>query len=222
MRSSPRWKLAATIGEANLPLPPRPAAPSFHSAMIGHRMVGPNEFRNGMTIEWEGEPYVVLQFQQSQLGRGDTFFRTKLKHLRTGAIIEQKFRDKDRFPRVRIDRVPMQYLYSDGDRHIFMNTKTYDQIPLSREQLGDALQYLKESTPLDVLMYEGEPIGVELPTTVDLVVTKTAPGFRGDTATGGGKPATLETGRTLTVPFFVNEGDRIRVDTRTGEYVERV
>jgi len=185
-------------------------------------MVGPNEFRNGMTVEWEGEPYIVLEFQQSQLGRGDTFFRTKLKHLRTGAIIEQKFRDKDRFPRVRIDRVQMQYLYSDGERHFFMDLQTYDQLPLSEEQLGDALRYLKENAPLIVLMYENRPLGVELPTTVDLRVTETAPGFRGDTASGGGKPATVETGLSLTVPFFVNQGDLIRVDTRTGEYVERV
>ncbi|TMF58508.1 MAG: elongation factor P [Chloroflexi bacterium] len=185
-------------------------------------MVSPNEFRNGMTIEWEGQPYEVLQFQQSQMGRGDTFFRTKLKHLRSGAIIEQKFRDKDRFPRVRIEKVPMQYLYSDGERHIFMDSRSYDQIPLDGDQLGDSLQYLKENTPLEVLMYEGNPLGVELPTTVDLTVTQTAPGFRGDTAAGGGKPATLETGLTLNVPFFINQGDVIRVDTRTGAYVERV
>ncbi len=185
-------------------------------------MVGPNEFRTGMTIEWEGEPYVVLQFQQSQLGRGDTFFRTKLKHLRSGSITEQKFRDKDRFPRVRIDRVAMQYLYSDDDRHFFMDTQSYDQVPLTSELLGDSLRYLKENAPLDVLMYEGRPLGVELPTTVDLKVTQTAPSFRGDTAAGGGKPATVETGLTLTVPFFVNAGDLIRIDTRTGEYVERV
>ena len=185
-------------------------------------MIGPNEFRNGMMIEWEGEPYVVLQFQQSQLGRGDTFFRTKLRNIRSGAIIEQKFRDKDRFPRVRIEKVPMQYLYSDGERHFFMDTQSYDQIPLGGEQLGDALNYLKENTPLDVLMYEGRPMGVELPTTVELRVTDTAPGFKGDTAAGGGKPATLETGLSLTVPFFVNQGDVIRVDTRTGEYVERL
>jgi len=156
------------------------------------------------------------------MGRGDTFFRTKLKHLRSGAIIEQKFRDKDRFPRVRIEKVPMQYLYSDGERHIFMDSRSYDQIPLDGDQLGDSLQYLKENTPLEVLMYEGNPLGVELPTTVDLTVTQTAPGFRGDTAAGGGKPATLETGLTLNVPFFINQGDVIRVDTRTGAYVERV
>ena len=141
---------------------------------------------------------------------------------RTGAIIEQKFIDKDRFPRVRIDRVPMQYLYSDNDRHFFMDLQSYDQVPLNDEQLGDGLRFLKENTPIAILMYEGRPLGVELPTTVELKVTETPPGFRGDTATGGGKPATLETGVTLTVPFFINQGDIIRVDTRTGEYVERV
>jgi elongation factor P len=116
----------------------------------------------------------------------------------------------------------MQYLYSDGERHIFMDSSSYDQIPVDGDQLGDALQYLKENAPLDVLMYEGRPLGVELPTTVDLTVTRTAPGFRGDTAAGGGKPATVETGLTLNVPFFINEGDVIRVDTRNGSYVERV
>src|SRR6266478_5648127 len=164
-------------------------------------MVTPSDFRNGMTIEWEGGLWVVLEFQQGQNARGDTFFRTKLRNVRTGAIIDQKFRDKDRFARARIEKVAMQYLYSDGDRHFFMDL---------------------ESTALDVLMYDGQPLGVELPTTVDLKVKDTAPGYKGDTASGGGKPATLETGLTLTVPFFVNQGDVIRVDTRTGGYVERV
>jgi elongation factor P len=116
----------------------------------------------------------------------------------------------------------MQYLYSDGDRHYFMDLASYDQLPLSDDQLGDTMKYLKENTSLDVLMYDGQPLGVELPTTVDLKVKDTAPGYKGDTASGGGKPATLETGLTLTVPFFVNQGDVIRVDTRTGDYVERV
>jgi len=185
-------------------------------------MVNPSDFRNGMTIEWEGGLWIVVEFQQGQNARGDTFFRTKLRNVRTGAIIDQKFRDKDRFARARIEKVAMQYLYSDGDRHFFMDLESYDQLPLSDDQLGDSLQYLKESTALDVLMYDGQPLGVELPTTVDLKVKDTAPGYKGDTASGGGKPATLETGLTLTVPFFVNQGDVIRVDTRTGDYVERV
>jgi elongation factor P len=185
-------------------------------------MVNPSDFRNGMTIEWEGNLWVVLEFQQGQNARGDTFFRTKLRNIRTGSIIDQKFRDKDRFARARIEKVPMQYLYSDGDSHVFMNIESYDQLPLSDDQLGDALKYLKENASLDVLMYDGRILGVELPTTVDLKVRETAPGFRGDTAAGGGKPATVETGLTLNVPFFVNEGDTVRVDTRTGAYVERV
>lgn len=185
-------------------------------------MVNPSDFRNGMTIEWEGQLWVVVEFQQGQNARGDTFFRTKLRNVRTGAIIDQKFRDKDRFARARIEKVPMQYLYSDGDSHVFMNVESYDQLPLNDDQLGDSLKYLKENAALDVLMYDGRILGVELPTTVDLKVTQTAPGFRGDTAAGGGKPATVETGLTLNVPFFVNEGDTVRVDTRSGAYVERV
>jgi elongation factor P len=185
-------------------------------------MVNPSDFRNGMTIEWEGELWVVLEFQQGQNARGDTFFRTKLRNVRNGSIIDQKFRDKDRFTRARIEKVPMQYLYSDGDRHFFMDLSSYDQLPIGDDQLGDTLKYLKENSSIEVLMYEGRTLGVELPTTVELRVTQTSPGFKGDTAAGGGKPATVETGLTLNVPFFVNEGDVIRVDTRTGAYVERV
>ena len=175
-----------------------------------------------MTIEWEGELWVVIEFQQGQNARGDTFFRTKLRNVRNGSIIDQKFRDKDRFARARIEKVAMQYLYSDGDRHFFMDLESFDQLPLGDDQLGDSMKYLKESSSIEVLMYEGRPLGVELPTTVDLKVTDTSPGFKGDTAAGGGKPATVETGLILNVPFFVNEGDVIRVDTRTGAYVERV
>jgi elongation factor P len=213
MRSSPRSRLVA--GQA-----------SFEFAGTGYNplpdMVNPSDFRNGMTIEWEGDLWVVLEFQQGQNARGDTFFRTKLRNVRSGAIIDQKFRDKDRFTRARIEKVSMQYLYSDGDRHYFMDLASYDQLPLNDDQLGDSLKYLKENSAISVLMYDGQPLGVELPTTVDLKVTDTAPGFRGDTAAGGGKPATVETGLTLNVPFFVNEGDVIRVDTRSGAYVERV
>src|ERR1700686_2196461 len=138
-------------------------------------MVNPSDFKNGMTIEWEGGLWIVVEFQQGQNARGDTFFRPKLRNVRTGAIIDQKFRDKDRFARARIEKVAMQYLYSDGDRHFFMNLSSYDQLPLGDDQPAD-----------------------------------------------GGKPASVETGLILNVPFFVNEGDVIRVDTRTGAYVERV
>src|SRR6266566_272733 len=211
-RSSARSRRAAGRGVRRTP-----------SGVQSHAgMVNPSDFRNGMTIEWEGGLWVVLEFQQGQNARGDTFFRTKLRNVRSGAIIDQKFRDKDRFARARIEKVAMQYLYSDGDRHYFMDLASYDQLPLSDDQLGDTMKYLKENSSLDVLMYEGRPLGVELPTTVDLKVTQTSPGFKGDTAAGGGKPATVETGLILNVPFFVNQGDVIRVDTRTGAYVERV
>ncbi len=185
-------------------------------------MVSPSDFRNGLIIEWNGELHQVIEYQQAQAGRGDTFFRTRLKNLRSGAIIDQKFRDKDRFTRARIDRVEMQYLYNDGDQYHLMDLRTYDQIPVSSELLGEAAKYLKENATITVLHYGDRAIGVELPTTVDLRVSSTTPGVRGDTAVGGSKPATLETGVTITVPLFVNEGDMIRVDTRTGAYVERV
>jgi elongation factor P len=185
-------------------------------------MVSPSDFRNGLIIEWNGELHEVIEHQQGQAGRGDTFFRTKLKNLKNGAIIDQKFRDKDRFPRARIDRVEMQYLYKDGDQYHFMDTSTYDQIALTQALVGAAAQYVKENTTIFVLKYGERAIGVELPTTVDLRVAQTAPGFRGDTAAGGTKPATLETGAPITVPLFVNEGDLIRVDTRNGAYVVRV
>src|SRR5260370_3765417 len=158
-------------------------------------MVNPSDFKNGMTIEWEGELWVVIGFQQGQNGRGDTFFRTKLRNVRSGSIIDQKFRDKDRFARARIEKVAMQYLYSDGDRHFFMDLASYDQLPLGDDQLGVALKYLKESSSLDVLMDEDRLLGVELPTTVDLKVTQTSPGLKGDTAAGGGKPAVVDTAR---------------------------
>src|SRR3981081_891558 len=138
-------------------------------------MVNPSDFRNGMTIEWEGGLWIVVEFQQGQNARGDTFFRTKLRNVRRGAIIDQKFRDKDRFARARIEKVAMQYLYSDGERHFLMDLGRHEQPPLTDAPLGDTLKSLKENTSLDVLMYEGQPLGVELPTTVDLKVTDTAP-----------------------------------------------
>src|ERR1700730_1057069 len=160
-------------------------------------MVNPSDFKNGMTIEWEGELWVVVEFQQGQNARGDTFFRTKLRNVRSGSIIDQKFRDKDRFARARIEKGPMQYLYSDGDRHFFMDLESYDQLPLGDDQLGDTLKYLKESSSLDVLMYDGRALGVDLPTRAKLKGTQPARGFEGAPAPGGGKPATVETGLTL-------------------------
>src|SRR5260370_12522755 len=151
-------------------------------------MVKRSDFKKGMTIEWEGELWSVVEFQQGQNARGDTFFRTKLRNVRSGSIIDQKFRDKDRFARARIEKVPMQYLYSDGDRHYFMDLASYDQLPLGDDQLGDTLKYLKESSSLDVLMYDGRALGVELPTTVELKVTETSPGSKAHTPPAAGQP----------------------------------
>src|SRR5947209_18259493 len=136
-------------------------------------MVNPSDFRNGMTIEWEGELWVVIEFQQGQNARGDTFFRTKLRNVRSGSIIDQKFRDKDRFTRARIEKVPMQYLYSDGDRHFFIDLASYDQLPLNDDQLGYTMKYLKENSAIEVLMYDGKQLGDEFPITVYIKVTDT-------------------------------------------------
>jgi elongation factor P len=155
------------------------------------------------------------------MGRGTAQVRAKLRNLITGAITDETFRPEQRFPRVRIDKRQMQYLYGDGDEHHFMDTENYNQVALGTDQLGEALQYLKEGAEILVLSYEDKPIGVELPTSVELEVSETDPGFKGDTATGGSKPAKLETGISVQVPLFVNQGDRIKVDTRSGEYMER-
>jgi elongation factor P len=179
------------------------------------------DLRNGSVFDRDGQLFVCVGFSHMKMGRGTAQVRARLRNLKTGAIIDETFRPEQRFPRVRIDKRNMQYLYSDGGQYHFMDTQTYDQVALSEAALGDALRYLKENTEITVLTYEGLPIGVELPTSVDLEVTGTDPGFKGDTATGGSKPAMLETGITIQVPLFVNQGDRIKVDTRSGEYVER-
>jgi elongation factor P len=172
-------------------------------------------------FEREGQLFVTVGFSHMKMGRGTAQVRARLRNLKTGAITDETFRPEQRFTRVRIDKRNMQYLYSDGDQYHFMDTQTYDQVALPAEALGDALKYLKENTEITVLTYEDQPIGVELPTSVDLQIIETDPGFKGDTATGGSKPAKLETGITVQVPLFVNQGDRIKVDTRSGEYMER-
>jgi elongation factor P len=179
------------------------------------------DLRNGSVFERDGQLFVCVGFSHMKMGRGTAQVRARLRNLKTGAIIDETFRPEQRFPRVRIDKRNMQYLYNDGGQYHFMDTQTYDQVALSDSALGDALKYLKENTEITVLTYEGLAIGVELPTSVDLEVTGTDPGFKGDTATGGSKPAKLETGITVQVPLFVNQGDRIKVDTRSGEYMER-
>jgi elongation factor P len=179
------------------------------------------DLRNGTVFEREGQLFVCVTYSHMKMGRGTAQVRTKLRNLKTGSTIEETFRPEQRFPMVRIERRKMQYLYSDSGQYHFMDSATFDQVALDEGQLGDALRYLKENTDVVVQTYDGAAIGVELPTTVDLEITQTDPGFKGDTATGGTKPATLETGLVVAVPLFVAQGDRIRVDTRSGEYVER-
>ncbi|MCX7840219.1 MAG: elongation factor P [Anaerolineae bacterium] len=186
-------------------------------------MIGVQDLRKGTTfIDDDGNLYRVLEFQHVKLGRGNAVIKTKLRNLKTGATIERTFQSGGRVQDVRLDHHQVQYLYNDGENYHFMDLETYEQPVLSKEMLGDAAKYLKENVTVDLLTYDGKPIEIELPTTVDLKVVETAPGFKGDTATGGGKPATLETGLVITVPFFVNVGDTVRVDTRDGSYVTRV
>lgn len=185
-------------------------------------MISTNDFRTGLTIEVEGDIYTVVEFQHVKPGKGSAFVRSKLKNIKTGGVIERTFRAGEKLPRARLDHREMQYLYSDGDSYIVMDNESYEQVALTGEQLGDAVKYLKENMSLGVLMYQNEIIGVELPHAVELEVVDTEPGIKGDTASGGSKPAKLETGAVVQVPFFINVGDVIRVDTRSGEYIERV
>ena len=184
-------------------------------------MIGTGDLRKGVTIELDGTLYNVLDYQHIKVGRGSAQVRLRLRDVRAGHTIERTFQAGEKFARARLERHPMQFLYSDGDFFHFMNTETYEQMQLTGDQVGDAAQYLVENGGCDVLTYQDAPIGVELPTAVVLAVTRTDPGFKGDTATGGNKPATLETGLTVNVPLFVNEGDRVKVDTRSGAYLER-
>jgi elongation factor P len=182
--------------------------------------VSTNDFRKGMKIEVDGAPYAIVDFQHVKPGKGGAFVRTKLKHLRLGTVIDKTFRAEEKVPLVNFEEKRMQFLYRD-DRFHFMDLETYDQIALSEDEVGDARQFLQENTAVEVLYVDGAPIGIELPNFVDLVVVKTEPGVRGDTASGGSKPATLETGAVVSVPLFINEGDVLRVDTRTGAYISR-
>jgi len=186
-------------------------------------MIGVQDLRKGTTfIDDDDNLYRVLDYQYVKQGRGNATIKTKLRNVRTGATIDKNFQSGGRVQDVRLDHQTVQYLYNDGETYHFMDTKTYEQPILSADMLGEHAQFLKENIMVDLLTYDGQPIEVELPTTVDLKVTETAPGFKGDTASGGGKPATLETGVVITVPFFVAVGDTVRVDTRDGSYVTRV
>jgi len=184
-------------------------------------MISAGEFKNGVTFEFEGNVFQVVEFQHVKPGKGAAFVRTKLKNVINGGVVEKTFRPTDKMPKAHIDRRDMEYLYQDGDLFYFMDQETYEQTPLNSEQLGDALKFVKENMLVKILSYKGSVFGVEPPNFVELQVTNTEPGFKGDTATGASKPATLETGAVINVPLFIEEGEMIRVDTRTGEYMER-
>ena len=185
-------------------------------------MISAGDFRNGLTIEIEGNVYQIIEFQHVKPGKGAAFVRTKIKNVISGGVVERTFRPTEKFPAARIDRVDMQYLYSDGDLFHFMNQETYDQIALNADTIGDALKFVKENEVCKVCSYNGNVFSVEPPLFVELEITETEPGFKGDTATGASKPAIVETGAQVMVPLFVNQGDKIKIDTRTGEYLSRV
>ena len=184
-------------------------------------MISAGDFRNGITFELDGNVVQVIEFQHVKPGKGAAFVRTKYKNVITGAVVERSFNPTDKYPSAYIERKDMQYLYSDGDLYYFMDMETYEQQPIDSSKLGPAFQFVKENMEVKVLSYKGNVFGVEPPNFVELEVTETDPGFKGDTATNATKPATLETGAEIKVPLFINQGDMIRIDTRTGEYMER-
>ena len=184
-------------------------------------MIGSGELRKGVTIEYDGKLYQVMEYQHIKMKR-TALARLKLRDIRNGHTIEQTFQSNEKFVRARLDYRGMQYLYNDGDLYYFMDEENFEQMPLSADQLGDTLNYLKEGMTAQVASYKDELIGVELPIAVELEVVDTEPGFKGDTATGGNKMAKLETGFSIHVPLFINSGDTIKVDTRDGSYLERV
>ena len=185
-------------------------------------MVSAGDFRNGLTIEFEGNVYQVIEFQHVKPGKGAAFVRTKLKNIKNGGVVEKTFRPTEKCPQAHIDRADMQYLYNDGDLYYFMDTETYDQIALNSDDVGDALKFVKENEMVKMLSHNGQVFSVEPPLFVELEVTQTEPGFKGDTSTGATKPAVVETGAQVNVPLFVEIGDVIKIDTRTGEYLSRV
>ncbi len=185
-------------------------------------MIGVNQLRKGVTFEFDSQLWRVLEYDHYKPGRGSAVIRTKLRNLRTGSIINKNFISGDRVQDVRLDHQTVQYLYNDGEMYYFMNTETFEQPALARELLEHVIPYLKENTELEIESYEGEPLDISLPITVDLQVAEAPPGFAGDTATGATKEVVLETGLKIQVPLFINEGDVLRIDTRTGEYLTRV
>ncbi len=184
-------------------------------------MVTAGDFKNGLTFDMDGNVFQIVEFQHVKPGKGAAFVRTKIRNVITGAVVERTFNPSDKFPTAYVERRDMQYLYNDGDLYYFMDLETYEQIPVNKDKLSEGFMFVKENMECKILSYKGNVFGIEPPNFVELEVTQTDPGFKGDTATNATKPATLETGAEIKVPLFINQGEIIRVDTRTGEYMER-
>jgi elongation factor P len=184
-------------------------------------MISAGDFRNGVTFDMDGNVYQIIEFQHVKPGKGAAFVRTKIRNVISGSVVEKTFNPSDKYPSAYVERKEMQYLYSDGGLYYFMDNETYENVPIGEDKLGDAFKFVKENMDVKVLSYKGVVFGVEPPMFIELEVTQTDPGFKGDTATNVTKPATLETGAEIRVPLFISEGDKIRIDTRTGEYMER-
>ena len=184
-------------------------------------MVSAGDFKNGLTIQMDNNIWQIIEFQHVKPGKGAAFVRTKLKNIVSGGVVEKSFRPTEKFDLAHIEKREYQYLYSDGDLYNFMDNNTYEQVALSKEIVGDALKFVKENEICKVCSYNGKVFSVEAPLFVELEITETKPGFKGDTATGATKPATVETGAQINVPLFVNQGDKVKIDTRTGEYLSR-
>ncbi len=184
-------------------------------------MISAGDFRNGVTFEYDGGVYQIIEFQHVKPGKGAAFVRTKIKNVISGGVVEKTFSPTDKMPKAHIERKDMEYLYNDGDLYYFMDPESYEQLPVSADQVGDALKFVKENMQVKILSFKGNIFGIEPPNFVELTITETEPGFAGNTATGATKPATLETGATVMVPLFIDNGEVIKVDTRTGEYMGR-
>lgn len=184
-------------------------------------MVTAGDFKKGLTIEIDGQVWVIVDFQHVKPGKGAAFVRTKIKNVQTGSVLEKSYNPTEKFENAIVEKKEMEYLYTDGELYHFMDTETYEQLPLNHDKVEDALPYMKENTLVTIKFFKGEAFSVEPPNFVVLEVTETEPGFKGDTATAGNKPAIMETGAKIMVPLFVNAGDKIRIDTRTGDYMER-
>lgn len=184
-------------------------------------MISTNEFRTGTTVVIDNDAWQVIEFQHVKPGKGAAFVRAKMRNLRTGAVVERTFNAGEKMPKAHIDRRDMQYLYENDGNLVFMDNESFEQTELTKEQMGNAINFLKENMNISIMIFSGTVLGVELPNTVELTVAETDPGIRGDTATGGNKPAKMETGYVVKVPLFINEGDVLRIDTRSGDYIER-